>query len=140
MSQPIVKEVNAPYTVNPDDESPGAETIIVRRNGEPVAAVLPYAEYQSLVQTRTENLPRQPGDPEFERNRAAFYRLLPGLLKEHRGEWVAIVDEQAVEFGPTSAIVLTRVYDRLGHVRLYVQEISEQPRVYRMPSPRVIRP
>ncbi len=42
----MLREVNAPYTVNADDEAIGRETIISRRNGEPVAAVVPYAEYR----------------------------------------------------------------------------------------------
>ncbi|HLB45679.1 MAG TPA: type II toxin-antitoxin system prevent-host-death family antitoxin, partial [Anaerolineales bacterium] len=88
MTRPILREVNAPYTVNPDDEALGRETIIIHKNGEPVAAVVPYAEYQKLLAlTELAPLPPQlPSDPQFEKQYAAFQRLLPELLKEHRGE------------------------------------------------------
>lgn len=52
MTAYILKEVNAPYTVRPDDEALGRETVIIRRNGEPIAAVVPYAEYQALLALR----------------------------------------------------------------------------------------
>ena len=139
MNRPVVREVNAPFTVNPEDEALGHETLIGRRNGEPVAAILPYAEYQNLVQGHPEQQAPAGGDREFERNRAAFYRLLPGLLKDHRGEWAASVNEKPAALGKTSTSVLDQVYERLGHVRLCVQEVLEQPRVYRMPGPRVSR-
>jgi hypothetical protein len=70
--------------------------------------------------------------PDFERERAAFRRLLPELLKAHRGEWVAIVNEQAVEFGPDFSSVILRVRERFGQRPVYVQEILEKPRGYKL--------
>ncbi len=49
MPEQILREVNAPYMVNPDDETVGRETIIIRRNGEPVAAVVPLINGQLLI-------------------------------------------------------------------------------------------
>ena len=138
----MLREVNAPYTVNADDEAIGRETIIIRRNGEPVAAVVPYAEYQQW-QTRG-TLPRahtpRAVDPEFEKQWAAFQRLLPELLKEHRGKWVGIVNEQAVAFGPTSSIVLEQVIMRFGDVPMCVSQVLDKPRIYHSPSVRVVSP
>ena len=76
---------------------------------------MPYADYVEL-------LARQPGRPveidsdeaDFGRDRAAFRRLLPELLNTHPGEWVAIVDERAVEFGPDFSSVIRRVRERFG--------------------------
>jgi len=140
MARQALREVNAPYTVNSEDEAIGRDTIIIRRNGEPVAVVVPYAEYVELL-ARPSAQPSEPvsGDPDFERERAAFRRLLPELLKAHRGEWVAIVNEQAVEFGPDFGSVILRVRERFGQRPVYVQEILEKPRVYKIGSPRVIR-
>ena len=138
MPNQTLREVSAPYLVNPADEALGRETIIVRRNGEPVAAVVPYAEYQHLLALQLAPTPA-PADPEFARNRAAFQRLLPELQREHRGEWVAIVNERVAAFGPSSSAVLEEVCERLGDVRMYVQEIRETPRVYRINGPRVVR-
>ena len=47
MTEKSIKEVSAPYTVNVEDEAVGRETIIIRRNGEPVAVVVPFADYQA---------------------------------------------------------------------------------------------
>jgi len=138
MASRIVKEANAPYIVNPDDEAIGRDTIVIRRNGEPVAVVLPYADYAKLVEHEQSVALAAPSTA-FERERAAFHRLLPELLNSHRGEWVAIVDEQAVEFGPDFSSVIRRVRERFGQQPVYVQEILEKPRVYKVGSPRIVR-
>lgn len=137
MSTRPLREVNAPYTVDPADESIGRDTVIIRRNGEPVAAVIPFAEYQELLARRSSGV--VPSDPAFARNRAAFQRLLPELLREHRGEWVAIVDEKPVHFGPDFSSVITAVRERFGLRPAYVQEVLERPRIYKVDSPRVVR-
>jgi len=130
MAPRTIKEVNAPYIVDAEDKSIGRETIIIRHDGEPVAVIVPYADYTELIA-------RQPGRPvetssdesAFERERAAFRRLLPELINTHRGEWVAIVDEQAVEFGIDFSSVIRRVRERFGQRPVYVQEVLEKPRV-----------
>ena len=133
-----LKEVSAPYTVSAEDESIGRETVIVHRDGKPVAVVLPFEEYEEL-------LARQPAaspvvEPLFERERSAFQRLLLELLTTHRGEWVAIVDGQQVEFGPDFSSVIVPVRQRFGQRPVYIHEISEQAHTYRISSPRLIRP
>ncbi len=137
MVERTLKEVNTPYIVNAEDEAIGRDTVIIRRNGEPIAVVLPFAEYEEL-------LAHQPSSASstnsiFERERAAFQRLLPELLKLHRGEWVAIVDEHPVEFGVDFSSVIVRVRQHFGQRPVYVHEILEQPRVYKITSPRIVR-
>ena len=63
----------------------------------------------------------------FERERAAFYRLLPGLLTTHRGQYVAIHEEQVVESGPNRLEVAMRVLQRVGNLDIYVGLVSDQP-------------
>ena len=133
MTMHTIKEVSVPYTVNAEDEAVGRDTIVIRRNGEPVAVVIPFAEYQALMAQHL------PGDLGFEQARAAFQRLLPELLLTHRGEWVAIVDGQPVEFGPDFSSVIVPVRQRFGQRPVYVHEISEQARIYKISSPRLIR-
>ena len=142
----IIREVQAPYTVNLDDEAVERETIILQRDGVPVAAVVPYAVYREwlALEGAASPAPAAPpapasDDPEFERNRAAFQRLLPELLKDHRGQWVGIVNEQAVVFGSTANAVLEELAETFGDVRIYIQQVLEKPRVYRMISRRVVR-
>jgi hypothetical protein len=128
MSTHTLKEVSVPYTVNAEDEAIGRDTIVIRRNGEPVAVVIPFAEYQAMLAQPL------PGELGFEQERAAFQRLLPELLQAHRGEWVAIVDGQPVEFGPDFSSVIAPVRRRFGQRPVYVHEISERARIYKISS------
>jgi hypothetical protein len=62
----------------------------------------------------------------FERERQAFHRLLPELLKTHRGRYVAIHNEQMVDEGPDRLSVAMRVLQQIGNVDIYVGLVSEQ--------------
>ncbi len=140
MAKRVLKEVSAPYTVTVNDETIGHEPVVISRNGEPFVVMLPYAEYTRLM-ARQNALPHGTvhDSSVLDRERAAFRRLLPDLLRDHQGEWVAIVDEQPVEFGPDFATVIVRVRQRYGQRAVYVQEILESPRVYKIESPRLAR-
>lgn len=132
---PTLREVRTPYTINPNDESLTSEPLLVRRNGEEwVVLAMKYEEYQRW-------LAQKPTPPkheiDFERNRAAFQRLLPDLLKQHDGQWVAIVNEQAAAFAPNANQVLEKVA-ALGDVPLYIQEVRAQPHVYKMTSRHIV--
>jgi hypothetical protein len=74
----------------------------------------------------------------FERERAAFFRLLPELLKTHSGKVVAIHDEQVIAVGDEPVAVATEVYKKVGYVALYVQRVLEKQPVYRLKTPREI--
>jgi len=145
MSQQTLREVNAPYTINPDDEALGRETIIIRRNGEPVAAVVPYAEYQQLLALKPKPAPEPPVyallpvDSEFEKQWAAFQRLQPELLQKHPGQWVAVVNEQVGAVGPNFSAVAEAVHAKYGNVPRCIGQVREKPRVYHFPHRKVIR-
>ncbi|MBL8800152.1 MAG: hypothetical protein JNM56_40090 [Planctomycetia bacterium] len=62
----------------------------------------------------------------FERERRAFYRLLPELLQTHRGQYVAIHDEQVVDCGPVRADVVFRALDRVRS-DIFVGLVNEKP-------------
>jgi antitoxin (DNA-binding transcriptional repressor) of toxin-antitoxin stability system len=143
MTAQTLREVNAPYTVNPDDEAIGRETIIIRRNGEPVAAVVPYAEYQQWLAvkqspSRPSIISALPISPDFLRQWEAFQRLRPELLKKYAGQWVAIVNEQVADVGPDFSTVARRTYAKLGNVPMCISEVLEEPRVYRMTARKVV--
>lgn len=65
--------------------------------------------------------------PKFLREREAFYRLLPELLKTHRGQYVAIHEGEVIESGPDLMEVVTRAYTRVGYVPLYADLVAEHP-------------
>jgi hypothetical protein len=140
MTAKTLREISAPYLVGADDQALGVETIVIQRDGRPIAVVVPYAEYAALIAHQSEPPAPVESEPdELAHERAAFERGLPELLTTHRGEWVAIVDERPVEFGPDFGSVIRRVRARWGQRPVYVQEIREQPRVYKMSAPRLIR-
>ena len=78
-------------------------------------------------------------DPKWEREYAAFQRLLPELLKTHGGKYVAIHDEKVAEIGDEELAVVRRARERFGNVALHVGLVTEHPRVCRLPSPRTVR-
>jgi hypothetical protein len=137
----VIREVQTPYTLSSNDQLIGRETIILQRDGQPIAAVVPYTEYQEFLAQRKDAATLEPisNDPQFERERAAFQKLLPELLKEHRGKWVAIVDEKVADVGPDFSSVIQRIRARFGKRPVCVQEVLETPRVYNLPSPHIIR-
>jgi len=73
----------------------------------------------------------------FEREQQAFERLKPDLGRTHQGQWVAIYQGEVVEAGQDRSQVLDRVYDSFGYVPVYVQQVEEQPRVYKLPHRKV---
>ncbi len=73
----------------------------------------------------------EPELTKFERERRAFYRLLPDLLRTHRGQYVAIHDEQIVDSGTVRLDVVFRAQaNHPGGV--YVELVSaDLPQVVR---------
>jgi hypothetical protein len=71
-------------------------------------------------------LPEVP-ETKFERERRAFYRLLPDLLHTHRGQYVAIHNEEVVDSGLEQGEVALRVLQRTGNVGIYVHLVSNEP-------------
>ena len=61
----------------------------------------------------------------FERERAAFHRLLPQLLTTHRGQYVAIHDERVVASGEDQMEVAVRVLKQVGSVPIYVHRVAD---------------
>ena len=85
----------------------------------------------------TVELPLPTSKSEVERR--AFYRLLPALLLTHKGQYVAIHEEQVVDAGPIKLEVAMRVLQRVGNVDIFVGLVTDQPEViYRSGVVRVI--
>ena len=73
----------------------------------------------------------------FDREKAAFARLLPQLLAEYRDKYVAIHDEAVVASGSDLLEVAHAAYQKFGYQPVYVDLVSDQqPTVVRIPSPR----
>jgi hypothetical protein len=84
-------------------------------------------------------LPPPPED-KWRREYRAFLRMIPELLKTHRGKYVAIHEEKVVESGDDLIPVALRAYERHGYVPIYVGLVTDEPPpVIRLPSPRLVR-
>lgn len=77
-------------------------------------------------------------DQRWAREYGAFIRLLPELLKTHRGRFVAVHDAGAVAVANTFKDAALEAYKRVGYVPLHVGLVSEAPLPpVRLPSPRI---
>jgi Family of unknown function (DUF5678) len=87
-------------------------------------------------------VPSTPLPPtKWERERGAFLRLLPELLRTHRGKFVAVHDEQVVDSGDDPIALIKRVHARFGYVPIHVEEVAAQPATaVRIPHYREYRP
>jgi len=137
-----LKESQAPYSLALDEEQLGAEPAIIERHGQPVAVLVPFHEYQEFARWRARELPAhlQPaGLEQFERDHHAFERLREELLKTHRGQFVAVLNGQVVDADPDQWELAKRVYAKFGYRPIYMDEVREKPRLYRIPGPRLVR-
>lgn len=74
-------------------------------------------------------------DEAFEREVAAFKALMPELLKQYPGQYVAIYQGQVAGHGDNRLALVKEVYNQFGEVPCYVEKVtSEPPRRVRIPS------
>jgi len=135
-----IKEARAPYTIPVDEEGLAEGPVILERNGEPVAALVPIEEYQRFAawRERQEKEARHRARMEaFEREREAFLKLKPKLLETHRGLFVAVHNGQVVDSDPDSRELAKRIYTR-SCFPVYIGFVSEEPRTAEFPSPEVV--
>jgi hypothetical protein len=84
--------------------------------------------------------PDRPRDPKLAREFDAFEQLLPGLLKTHRGQYVAVHDGRVVGSGTDKVVVSMDAYRRFGNDSILVREVTETPHIARIISPYRRRP
>jgi PHD/YefM family antitoxin component YafN of YafNO toxin-antitoxin module len=138
MKKMVLRETQAPYTLTVDEETLD-EPVVLERDGQPVAALVPIAEYEAFLawqQAEERRHHRQAQMEAFERERAAFERMKPELLRTHQGKVVVIYQGQVVQVGTDVAETLDAVYDQFGYVPCYVQRVEETPRIYKFPHRR----
>jgi hypothetical protein len=63
----------------------------------------------------------------WEREYEAFLRLLPQLLQSHRGQYVAIHNEQVVDSGDDNLDVALRTLAKIGNVDIHVGLVTDAP-------------
>ncbi len=77
----------------------------------------------------------------WERERAAFVRMHPDLLRTHEGLFVVIHEGRVVAQGADEAESLSRARAALGQVEMLVERVTPggPPRYVKMPSVKVVR-
>ena len=138
----MLRETQAPYTLTVDEMALRESVVLEREDGQPVAALVPIAEYEAFrawQQAQERYHHRQAQAEPFEREQAAFERMKPELLRTHRNKVVAIYQGQVVQVGTDIAETLDAVYNQFGYVPCYVQRVEETPRTYKFPHRKVVR-
>ena len=137
-----LKETQAPYTLTLDEVTLTEGPVRVLRGNQTVGVlVLPdeYELFRAWRETHQHRTRVQRTHEQFEREVATFERMLPDLLQKYRGRVVAIHNGHVVEVGDSKAEVSERVHQRLGDVTVYVQRVSEHPRIFKFPYFKVVR-
>ena len=141
MKKLTLKETQSPYNISLDDALLTDEVVLLEKDGQPVAALVPMDEYAAFQAWREEEKRRQARQAEeaaIEREHAAFQRMLPELLKQYEGRVVAIYNGQVVDVGDDRMEVWKKARQKLGQVPVYVQTVEYPPKVYKMPHRKVI--
>jgi hypothetical protein len=137
-----LKETRAPYNLSLDDTILTDEVVILEKDGQPVAALVPIAEYTAFQAWREKKEHHQVSHAEeaaIEREHAAFQQLLPELLKQYEGRVVAIHNGKVVAIGEDRMELWEQVRQQLGHVPIYVQTVEPSPKIHKMPYRKVHR-
>lgn len=79
-------------------------------------------------------------DPKWRKEREAFHRMLPDLLRTHQGLFVAIHDGRVVGDGADPVDVVKRAYRQFGYIPIYVGQVTDQPPPpVRIRTPRLVQ-
>jgi hypothetical protein len=84
---------------------------------------------------------RLAGEDKWKRERRAFLRQRPSLLRSHLGKYVAIRGSRVVDSGDDKVRLGLRVYAKFGYEPIYFGQVLAQSRPeVRLPSPRRLQP
>lgn len=142
MQKLILKETQAPYQVALNDTLFTGEVFILGKNGQSVAAVIPMAEYDAFQAWRaTEERKQQVAKEEaaIAQEHQAFQQMLPDLLQRYAGRVVAIYQSEVIAVGDERMEVWQCARQQTNGAPVYVQTVAYPPKVYKMPSRKVLR-
>lgn len=130
MKKLVLKDSHSPCNVKLDDSHLTDEVVILEKDGSPVAALVPIAEYEAFQTWRESEARRQTRRTEeaaIEREHAAFEQMLPDLLKKYPGKAVALHNGEVVAVGDDKMDLWAQVRQKLGPVPVYVQMVEYPP-------------
>lgn len=62
------------------------------------------------------------------------------ILEKYKGNFIAILDNAVVDHDKEFSELAKRVYEKFGYQTTYMPFVESEPRVLRIPSPRVGKP
>jgi len=142
VTETILKESRVPYNTILEQPPQSGEVTILEKNGQPIAAVVSMAEFAVFQRWRAEEANRQRRQSEaeaIEREHAAFQKMLPELLQQYPGRVVAIYQGQVIVVGDQRMDVWQQARQQVNGAPVYVQTVESSPRIYKLPSRKVIR-
>ena len=142
MQKFILKEAQEFYQTALIDLFSLGEVVILERNGQSVAAVVPMAEYDAFQAWRAAEARKEQVETEeaaIAHEHRAFQQMLPALLKQYAGRVVAIHNGEIVAVGDDRMEVWQRARQQTNSAPIYVQTVDSPTKVYKMPHRKVVR-
>ena len=132
MTTIAIHEPKALYAALENLETLRREPIFFEKDGKPEAVLLSIERYRELVgQPRRDDWVEKELAP-IRSEMEAYQKMLPELLEEHRGKWVAIYQGKVVVLNSNKQVVINEVVEkRYQHV--YIELIQEGPRIVQIP-------
>lgn len=83
----------------------------------------------------------QPADyAKFQEARRYFQENKAQILEKYKGDFIAIIENAVVDHDKEFPALAKRVYEKFGYQTTYMPFVESEPRVLRIPSPRVGKP
>jgi hypothetical protein len=70
----------------------------------------------------------------FEKNRTYYHTHKQELLKQYRGKYIAIWDEQVIGVSENKFELMERVYQQIGNKPVFFTLVTATPTIVRVPS------
>ena len=132
MADKIVREPQALYAVLQDKDALKRGPIFIEKDGQTEAVVLSIERYRELIGAAQPELWIDQQLARLQPEVAAYQQMLPELLKEHRGEWVAVHHGQIVALAPERSEVIRLVQER-RYDPVYIDRVHERLRAVDIP-------
>ena len=81
-----------------------------------------------------------PDHAAMEQEQAAFHRMLPDLLRQYKGQYVAVYQGEVIDHDQDQTALVVRLDQAHPDDIVLVKLVTDKPdRMLRMPSPRLVR-
>ena len=107
-------------------------------NLEVIQNTLPW---EDLSVADTPGEAAQPSDyARFQEAKKYFEENKAQILEKYKGNFISILDNAVVDHDTEFSKLAKRVYEKFGYQSIYMPFVESEPRVLRIPSPRVGKP